>query len=108
MFCFFSDRDLAGLSYTGNMLVPFWAVLSTEWQQHLPWIGGSRDRLEGAERLGSSIAYKSYCCAFCICRGKIPNPSSGDGHGPHFIGNREGLFSAAKMLHNDLWIGTKD
>lgn len=40
--------------------------------------------------------------------GKFCTPSSGDGHGPHNTGNRAGLFSAAKMLHNDLWIGTED
>lgn len=66
-------------------------MCSSEWQQHLSWIGESGGRLEVAERLGSSISY-----------------SSGDEYGPHFIGNREGLFSAAKMLHNDLWIGTED
>lgn len=32
----------------------------------------------------------------------------GGGHGSHFIGNRAGLFSAAKTLHNDLWIGAED
>lgn len=43
-----------------------------------------------------------------FAEGKFCTPSPGDGHSPHFIGNGEGLISAAKMLHNDLWIGTKD
>lgn len=32
-------------------------------------------------------------------------PSLGDGHDPHFTSNTEGLFSSAKTLHGDLWIG---
>ena len=43
-----------------------------------------------------------------LVEGKNHTPNLGDGHGPHFIGNREGLFSAAKTLHNDLWIGAED
>lgn len=31
--------------------------------------------------------------------------SLGDDHDPQFTGDTEGLFSAAKMLHGDLWIG---
>lgn len=43
-----------------------------------------------------------------FAEGKIRTANLGDGHGPHFIGNREDLFSAAKTLHNDLWIGAED
>lgn len=38
--------------------------------------------------------------------GKICVLNLGDGHGPDFIGNREGLVLAAKMWH--LWIGAED
>lgn len=41
-------------------------------------------------------------------KGKTCTSDFGDEHGPHVIGNREGLFSVAKMLHNDLWIGAED
>lgn len=51
---------------------------------------------------------KAITMSSVFAEGKFCTPSSGDGHGPHFIGNREGLFSTAKTLHNDLWIGTED
>lgn len=42
----------------------------------------------------------------CLLRGKTCSSNLGDGHGPHFIA--EGLFSAARVLHNDWWLGAED
>lgn len=93
-------------------------MLRIEWEQRLSCVGGSRSRLEGAKRQSSSIAYDSNCRDLIsyhsnqdtsvFVEGKIRTPNLGDEHGPHFTGNREGLFSAAKALHNDLWIGAED
>lgn len=90
MFCFVSYRGLAeGLFYIGNMLLPsnlgyaqhrMAAALSMGWRK--------QSRLEVAERLDSSTAYKSNRQCSEFAEGKFCTPSSEDGHGSHFIGNR--------------------
>lgn len=96
MFCFVSDRGLAeGLFYIGNMLLSPSLGCAQHRMAAAPSMGWRKQgsRLQVAERLGSSTAYKSNHRCSEFAEEKFCTPSSGGGHGPHFIGNREQLRS---------------
>lgn len=64
--------------------------------------------MEGARRQSSSLVTSAIAVFSVFVKGKTCPPNLGDGHSPLFMGNREGFFSAAKTLHNGLWIGAED